>query len=102
MNPTGTNPIGLTRAEEEKERETVVSTAKQPAPTGTISCRIVVDDPEKSGNACGAAADGYIVWLPDKDRTPACRDCATNMAARAKAVGSSVRFEPLVRASTRA
>jgi hypothetical protein len=85
------NPIGLTRAEEERERSHEPPTATVPAPPGALACRIGVP-PE--GRGCGAAATGLLVW-PDGDKTPACAACAAQMAVVAQAHHSSVRVEPL-------
>jgi hypothetical protein len=86
------NPVGLTSGEQEQETD-APQTVKQPAPAGSVSCRIVV---LPQGNACGAAATGRIVWA-DKTKTPACADCARLMDAKAKSMTGTgiVGFEPL-------
>ena len=86
------NPVGLTRAEEaalEKRSEEPRIIVK-PEP-GAPSCRIVLL-PE--GTACGAAATVQLVWS-DKDKTPACADCAARTSQLAASHRSSVRVEPL-------
>ena len=86
------NPIGLTSAEQAQETATVPA-VKRPAPTGTLSCRVVM---LPQGDACGAAAVGRIVWH-DKTKTPACADCARSMDLKAKSTTGTgiVGFEPI-------
>ena len=87
------NPVGLTSGEQEQETD-APQTVKQPAPAGSVSCRIVAP---ATGEACGAAATGRIVW-PDRTRTPACIDCATTMSLKAQSAGTGiVGFEPIDR-----
>ena len=86
------NPIGLTSAEQAQET-TTPPIARQPAPAGAVPCRITVP----GGDACGAAATGRIVW-PDRTKTPACADCAQQMALKAQSAGAPlVGVEPLDR-----
>jgi hypothetical protein len=73
------NPIGLTSAEAAQETSGKL-TAHRPAPAGTASCQVVL---LPAGNACGAAATGWIVW-PDKTKTAACADCARDMDMKAR------------------
>lgn len=86
------NPIGLTSAEQAQET-TTPPIARQPAPAGAPQCRITVP----GGDACGASATGRIVW-PDRTKTPACADCAQQMALKAQSAGAPlVGVEPLDR-----
>jgi hypothetical protein len=72
-----TNPIDLSI---EEMRGNLTRDPVTPAPAGTQACCVIVPP---SGNACGATATRQIVW-PDGDVTPACVDCANNMAALAQ------------------
>jgi hypothetical protein len=90
-------PIGLTRAEEEREQERPPGPrVVVVAPPGAEKCRISVPP---NGDDCPAAATGHIVWFgEEKQRTLACDDCARAMSLQAQSVHSSIRFVPFPRA----
>lgn len=89
------NPIGLTRAEEEKERPTAAPAQQPPAPSGVPSCIATV---MPDGKVCGTTATGLVVW-PDREaaKSPMCTDCANRFAAIARSHGSSIGFEPFTK-----
>jgi hypothetical protein len=87
------NPVGLTRAEEERERPAVASTSPTPAPAGVAEC-VAALPPD--GRKCGAEARWLVVWPdPEAAKSPACTECAKRLRAQAQAHGSSVGVEPI-------
>jgi hypothetical protein len=87
------NPVGLTRAEEEKEHPPTPSTQQPPAPAGAQRC-VATLPPD--GKMCGAEARWLVVWTdPDAKKTPACTDCAKRFRALAQSHGSDIGVEPL-------
>ena len=89
------NPIGLTRAEEEKEAPVAPPASQPPAPDGTRRCVATVPP---DGAACGAAARWLAVWVdPEAPKSPVCTECGKRLRATAQAHGTSVGFEPLER-----
>jgi hypothetical protein len=93
-NPIGTNPIGLTRAEEEREQQrpggprVVVA-----APPGAVRCRMSVPP---NGDDCPAAAVARIVWPGEpSEPTPACLECVQRTTMLAHSHRCSIRVLPL-------
>jgi hypothetical protein len=87
------NPIGLTRAEEEKEQTTAPLMHQPPAPAGTRQC-VATLPPD--GAVCGAEARWLVVWRdPESPKSPACTDCAKRFQALARSHGSDIGVEPL-------
>ena len=81
------NPIDLTRAEEEALHAPGPRIVVK-APPGAVACHVIV---VATGEACGAAAVCRLVW-PDNDVTPACADCAREMDAKAQQNRTSIRI----------
>lgn len=93
------NPVGLTRAEEEREHPATPTEPQPPAPVGTVQC-IATLLPD--GKKCGAEALWFIVWLdPDDKKSPACTDCAKRLRTHARSIGSDVGIEPIRSTGTR-
>lgn len=87
------NPVGLTRAEEEKEHPTTPAAPQPPAPAGTARC-VATLPPD--GKVCGAAATWLVVWQdPDAAKTPACTDCAKRFREQARSYGRDIGVEPI-------
>ena len=86
-----TNPIGLTRAEEEHEQQRPEVRVVVKAPPGAVVCRV---GRAVTGIDCEAAATRQIVW-PDDDVTPACDDCAQRAELQAQSFHRTLRVEPL-------
>lgn len=83
------NPVGLTRAEEERERDTTTRAARPQAPAGAARC-VAALPPD--GRACGAAAAYLVVWPDPEDRkTAACAECANRFLALAGSTGHGSR-----------
>jgi|HubBroStandDraft_2_1064218.scaffolds.fasta_scaffold138638_1 hypothetical protein len=86
------NPVGLTRAEEEKEHPAPTSHQPQ-APAGTAQCVATL---LPDGRMCGAEARWLVVWTdPEAPKTPACTDCAKRFRAMAQSHGSNIGVEPI-------
>jgi hypothetical protein len=87
------NPVGLTRAEEEKEHPTALTPSQPPAPIGTTECSASLPP---DGKKCGAEARWLVVWRdPDAKRDPVCTDCANRLRAQARSMYSDVGIEPI-------
>lgn len=87
------NPVGLTRAEEEKENPAAVPANQPPAPDGVPKC-IATLPPD--GKVCGAEALWLVVWPdPESKKSPACTECAKRFRALAQSHGTSVGIEPI-------
>jgi len=88
-----TDPVGLTRAEEELQREPLAPRIVVRAPPGAVQCRVLVPP---RGDVCEAAATYRIVWS-DSDVTPACADCALRTQELARSHRTVLKIEPLVK-----
>lgn len=86
-----TNPIGLTRAEEEREHQQPEPRVVIKAPPGAIGCKV---GRAVTGIDCDAAATCRVVW-PDGDKTDACADCAERARLQAENLHFSIRIESL-------
>jgi hypothetical protein len=86
-----TTPVGLTRAEEEREQQqSPEPRARSPvAPPGAALCRASVPP---GGGDCGAAATVTVVWS-DADRTPMCDECAQRTQQLAQSHRAAVKVE---------
>ena len=86
------NPVGLTRAEQEKEHPTAPAAPQEPAPAGAVQC-IATTQPD--GKKCGAAAVYLVVWNAEDAKSPVCAGCAEGFAATARSHGTNLKVEPL-------
>lgn len=86
-----TSPIGLTRAEEEREQQQPETRVVVKAAPGATLCRV---GRAVTGIDCEAAATCRVVW-PDGDKTNSCADCAERAQLQAKNLHFAVRIEPL-------
>lgn len=85
------NPVGLTRAEEEREQQPAA--AQPPAQAGARSCVFTLPP---DGKKCGATAAWLVTWPdPDADKSPACGDCAERIRALYRSAGRDVGLEPV-------
>lgn len=75
-----TKPVGLTRAEEEREHKQPEIRVVVRAPPGAEKCRASV---LPDGGACPAAATYRVTWK-DGDTTLMCRECALRMEQTAQ------------------
>lgn len=94
------NPIGLTRAEAEKEQEPAPAKPQDPAPAGTVACIATV---APDGKRCGAEAKWLITWA-DSDakmpKSPMCTECAKRFRALAQSHNSSIGIESITQQET--
>ena len=87
-----TAPVGLTRAEEEREQQLAPAPrAVVIAPPGAARCRASV---LPTGAACPAEARVLVRWS-DGDGTPMCVECAGRTQQLAQSYRAAVRVEPL-------
>ena len=88
-----TNPIELTRAEEEREQQQPEPRVVAAAPPGVVRCRASVPP---DGSDCKAAAKVTIVWSDPYDKpTPVCFDCAKRLNQQAETHHKTLRIEPI-------
>lgn len=93
------NPVGLTRAEEEREGQAAPAPPQPLAPAGAIACVAAVPP---DGKKCGAEARWLIVWRdPDAAKSPMCTECAKRIRAQAHNLGCDVGVEPIQRPQER-